>query len=227
MKREIWVMIAWLCGVGCNTWANDFTMWHHGQLVLQNGTELNGDLNYNWRAQIVQCRQGIIIKAYSANQIQGFAYFDDLSMALRKFVPVDYPVKSGRHRLHILEEVVSGPVLVYREYNPGFELIKAHRPSAYSSDANIDNDLKKFSYLVGFDDELMDMNVFYQKVWPHIKAAFALEYKQSASLPRAELTGIAGQIRMICWYNGLTQKRLSSSSIEPNNVPLGEVSIGQ
>lgn len=221
MKRGVWGIIALLCTAVSCVWANDSTMWHQGRLVLLNGTELQGELNYNWVAQIVQCQQGPIIKAYSANQIQVFTYLDEQASTFRKFVAIDCPAKSGLRRPRILEEVVSGSVMVYREFRPTYELIKAARPTAYASDDDLLKDVNTFTYLVYFDQELMDMDVFYRKIWPHIKVAFDYKLKEYSNSMRADTMGVPGQLRLIHWYNRLIEKTIPSLLPQPADLSAG------
>src|ERR1700712_4129452 len=106
MKKGVWMMVIWLSAAGGSVWANDPTSWHPGELVLANGTEWKGELTFNWKAEVVQCRQGAIIKAYSANQVRSFAYFDDQQNTIRRFLAVECPIAVARRRMRLLEEVI-------------------------------------------------------------------------------------------------------------------------
>jgi hypothetical protein len=208
MKKGIWMMIAWFYTVGGSVWANDPTSWHQGELVLANGTEWSGELTFNWKAEVVQCRQGAVIKAYSVNQIYTFTYFDDQHNTIRRFVTVGCPVKSGLWRMRLLEQVIAGPLLVYREPRSVPNLIKSTGLSGYNEGEEKTGEIDNFTYLVVANDELIPLDRFYRTAWPHLRTAFDKEMKKYASLIRADMTGTVGQLRLIFRYNYLVEQLL-------------------
>lgn len=215
-------MMIWFSAVGGSVWASNPTVWHQGELKLTNGIEWKGDLNYNWKAEVVQCRQGAIIKAYSASQVSTFMYFDDLQNAIRRFTSVECSAKFGRRRVRILEEVVPGPILVYREPRLGPNLIKSATMSGYDMNEQQDKDISNFSYLVLSDEELIPLDRFYRKVWPHLKTAFEEDIKKYAALTQANMTGIVGQLRLIYRYNYLVGQLPARMHSETTGPLLGQ-----
>lgn len=206
MKKGMWVFVLWLVVIGSSVRANDPTVWHSGELVLTNGTEMSGELNFNWKAEVVQCRQGTIIKAYSANQVDSFRYYDDQQSMIRRFVTVDYPTGASRQHPHILEEVVSGSLSVYREIHFVPELIKVISLKNYGTDDELGKDIDNFTYLVSSNGNLIPLNTFYRKVWPQVRTAFEADLKQYALNIHAEMAHTLGQLRLICMYNSLVEK---------------------
>ena len=52
------------------------TDWNHGQLILNNSVILEGDLNYNWMADVLQVKQDNVTRAFSAQTIGTFTFYD-------------------------------------------------------------------------------------------------------------------------------------------------------
>ncbi|CAN5301150.1 hypothetical protein BH09BAC4_BH09BAC4_48080 [soil metagenome] len=218
MKKGVWMMIAWLGTVGGSVWANDSTSWHQGELVLTDGVEWKGELAYNWKAEVVQCRQGAVIKAYSANQVRSFMYFDDQQNTIRRFLAIECPVKSTRRRTRLLEEVIAGPLVVYREPRASPDIIKVTGLSGFNTDEEKINDIDNFTYLVVANGELIPLDRFYRTVWPQMKTAFDKEIKKYASLIRANMSGTVGRLRLIYQYNYLVGQLLSQTLPEQDAV---------
>jgi hypothetical protein len=210
MKRGVWMMI-WLTTVAGTALANQETLWNVGELLLQNGTELSGELNFNWVAQVVQYRQGSQIKAFAAHQVQAFQYFDSRLNCRRKFVTIYSPVKSGFQRPRIVEEVFEGSIPVYREVYPSYGLIKVANLTGYSTDQELIKEMNNFTYLVSYDGELLPLMRFYRRIWPKIKTAFKQELTKYALASRADWSGTLGQLQMIQKYNYLTAERFPVS----------------
>jgi hypothetical protein len=207
MKKSLWVMVIWLNVAGGSAVASDSTVWNQGELVLMDGTKLTGGINFNWIADIVQYRQEDKIKAYSAFQVREFKYFDDHQNTLRKFVAIECPVKYGRPRPSFLEEVVPGSLTVYRGARSIRESIKVANLSNYSSDEELVKNIDSFTYFVFTGKELIDLNVFYRKVWPTLKVRYEQELKKYASRMQASLTSTLAQLHLINRYNSLVSQQ--------------------
>lgn len=212
MKKVMWVLVVGLLAIGGSVQANDSTLWHPGELVLNNGIEVSGELNFNWKAEVVQCRQGTIIKAYSANQVYTFRYYDDQQSVIRRFVTIDYLGKAGRRHPRILEEVVSGSLRVYRELRFVPEFVKVVSLKNYGMDDGLVNDIDNFSYLVMADEEMVPLPVFYRTRWPRLQAAFEVDLKRYARNSQADTAHTLGQLRLISLYNSLVEKTANSFS---------------
>ncbi len=221
MKKGIWVFVLWLMAIGVSASANDPTVWHSGELMLNNGTQIKGELTFNWKAEVVQYRQGTIIKAYSVNQVYGFRYYDDQQGTVRKFMAINCLGKAGRRHLRILEEVVSGSLLVYRELRFVPELIKVVSLKNYGMDDGLTKNMDDFTYLVMADEEMVPLSVFYRTMWPHLQTAFEVDLKRYARDSQADTAHTLGQLRLICLYNSLVDKTMSSSPVESTALSVG------
>lgn len=219
MKRNVWVMIVWLMAAGSSVLARNSDVWSQGELVLMNGTELKGDIGYNWKAEIVQYREGNKIRAYSPYQVRAFRYFDDHQNVLRKFVTFEQATKSGRQRPLFLEEVVVGPVPVYREVRSAHEPIKLRNLSMFNSDEELVKDLENFTYLVLLNGELINLNMFYRTIWPGLKEKYEAELKRYAMRIQSNITSTLAQLMLINQYNFLAQQPLVK---QESNLPASQ-----
>lgn len=219
MKRSLCLVIVWLTALGSSVAARNAETWNQGELVLIDGTELKGDISYNWKAEIVQYRAGNKIKAYSAYQVRAFSYFDEHQHIPRNFFTINYADKTGgRQRPIFLEEVVTGPLPVYRELRSAREPIKLRDLSTFSSDEELVKNLENFTYLVFMNGELINLNMFYRTIWPKLKEAYEAELRRYAMRIRSGITNTLVQLMLINQYNYLSRQPL----VEPTgSLPVG------
>ena len=90
--------------VSAQTYSQD--EWHMGQLILNSGDTLDGDIKYDLSSDIVQVNTGDIIKTYSALKIESFFIADKASGGRRYFKTYPYAVKSS-YAVPVLFEVVT------------------------------------------------------------------------------------------------------------------------
>jgi hypothetical protein len=220
MKKEVWIIIVCLSAVESSLWANNATQWNRGGLVFRNGVEWEGELNFNWIAQVVQCRQGGTIKAYAANQIQSFTYYDNQQDIIRKFVSLDCSTKHGRQRPRIVEEVFLGCLPVYRELYLSHGLIKVVNLTGYNPTNERVKDTNNFTYMVYFGGKLLPLLQFYRQIWPNIKRPFHKELTQYALRSNTDLARTAGQLQLIHKYNSIIERNRLTLS-EQNTLSTG------
>ncbi|MFD2569878.1 hypothetical protein ACFSUS_04485 [Spirosoma soli] len=203
MNKWLWITAVWLSFAGSNAVAENPGMWNRGELLLENGIQLTGELNYNWKAEIVQYRQGNTIKAYSAYQVRTFVYFDTLQSTLRKFVSVDYPVKPALSRPLFLEEFVVGPLMVYRRLRHMHEPIKVLTPASFGTDEELVKDIDNFTYLVLAGDDFIDLSDFSRALWPRMQDEFNNELQKYIARLQLEPTSTLARLLLINQYNYL------------------------
>ncbi len=174
-----------------------------GTITLNNGTQLNGELNYNWKAEIVQLHVNGTVKAYSAHQINNFAYFDNQTNSLRQFSAVDYPMRKGFIRPIFMEEFSRGTLTVYRRLRHAREPFKLDKPAAYGSNSQITQDYDNFTYLVYHDEQFTDMDTFTRDIWPQMEREFGQELKQYAAVRQLDHTSTPARLMLINQYNYL------------------------
>lgn len=194
--------------------------WKTGQLELTNGMKLSGDLSYNWKAEIIQLRTEGTIKAYSAQQIRSFTYFDEVSNTIRRFSTVSYPVKKNSLRPVILEEFTSGPLTVYRRLRHSREPLHTNRPEGYNNDEVVVSDYNNFTYFVYTDDRFINLDRFSHTIWPLMNQEFGAELRRYAQVRQLDMSNIPAQLMLINQYNYLKME----SSNEAGRTTVGVAS---
>lgn len=143
-------------------------VWNTGYVVLHDGRRLEGQLNYNWKAEVIQVRLSDgLVKAYSAGHADAFVYFDDSQQLVRTFSSVNLPGPAWESRPVFLEEVSTGPLTVYRRLRHAHEFIKIARASMYSNDSELIKDVDNFTYLViDLEGQVFNLDLFDRAIWP-------------------------------------------------------------
>ena len=80
--------------------------WHMGQLILNSGDTLDGDIKYDLSSDIVQINTQDKIKTYRALKIESFFIADKVSGGRRYFKTYPFAVRSG-YAVPVLFEIVT------------------------------------------------------------------------------------------------------------------------
>ena len=188
-------------------------VWNRGKLELASGITLDGELNYNWKAEIVQIRlTDGTVKAYSAFQVNRFVYFDDIHNARRTFVSMVFPIKPALNRPLFLEECEAGPMMVYRRLRHQHEPIRMANPSQFGSDEILYNDLDSFVYYVFNEDSIVELNHFDRDLWPRMKAEFGKQLTLYRSNQHLDVNTTLTKLLLIAQYNALKSVDISASA---------------
>jgi len=202
MKKSVLIAILWLTFVGGKALARN--TWSNGELSLKNGVVLTGELEYNWKAEIVQFREGNAIKAYSAFQVKEFKYFDDRLNTLRKFITVDYPIKESVHTPRFMEEFGIGSLMIYRRLRHARDPLKLNNASNAGIDDKLIRNINNFTYYVLEGDSLSKLDDFFRELWPNREQEFAREMQQYEATLAADFTsGTLAKLLLITHYNQL------------------------
>ena len=194
--------------------AKDAIAWSSGTLLLTNGIEFMGGLNYNWKAEIIQLkRPDGTIKAFSASQVQSFTYFDNRANLLRRFVSVDFPVQASLVRTVILEELAEGPMMIYRRLRHMREPIKLSKPAMYGYDTELLKDYDNFQYMVFIqEDSFVPLENFNLAIWPHLEEEFGDKLRQYIRLHGLDTTNTVSKLMLIAQYNALKQQATKANT---------------
>lgn len=203
-------LLATLIGLTClgEAIAKDDMYWNSGILLLTNGVKLTGSLNYNWKAEIIQLKRTEgTIKAFSASQVRSFTYFDNKANLLRRFVSVDFPVRSSLVRTIFLEELAEGPMMVYRRLRHMREPIKLIKPAMYGHDTELLKDYDNFQYLVlTHEDSFVQLDNFNLAIWPQLEQEFGDELRQYIRVHGLDTSNTVSKLILIAHYNALKQQ---------------------
>ena len=204
MKKYALLLLIGIGVVGRNpTLAANPTTWTQGELILNDGTQLTGELNYNWKAEIVQLRQQNTLKAYSAFQVKLFRYFDNQQNLLRSFTSVEFPVKTTLLRPVFLEEVVTGPLVVYRRLRHSLDPFRVGNAADFASDGEFSKNIDMFTYFVFDGSSFADLDRFNQSIWPRLEQEFHTELHQYMHSHAVARNDTMGRLLLINQYNAL------------------------
>lgn len=203
MKKYVFLIVLWLSTAGGSARAKTPPTWSSGELVLSDGTVLTGELNYNWKAEIVQLRQANVLKAFSAYQVRGFRYFDHVQNSLRKFIAMEYPVNSTVYRPLFLEEMLSGPLTVYRRLRHTHQWLRVVSPASFGRDDELIKDVDNFSYFVIDGNKMIDLDDFRRTLWPRMESEFDKELKRYVTKMQVNLSSTLARLLLINHYNYL------------------------
>lgn len=197
-------------------------VWNQGHVTLRTGQIIDGQLSYNWKAEVLQVRTADgITKAFSAHRVDSFAYFDNEQNALRKFSSVELPASSEIMRPVMLEECTVGHYTVYRRLRHSKELIKITRPSLYSSDTELMKDYDNFVYFViDADGAVTDLQRFELTLWPQMLSEYRAQLTECLHIRQLDLSNTVARLILINQYNYLREQNPIHAN-KPAATPVG------
>jgi hypothetical protein len=173
--EQIAILVGWLT-LGATASATPSTHkepWVNGQVVLANGHQLTGRINYNWKADVVQLQLSDgRLKAFSAHQVGYFTFYDRQKAHHRKFIAIDLPAKSKLNHKRFLEEIITGPLLVYRELRNRRELFKLADLTIYGNEELFLQNADNFNYYVFVNEAFTNLKSFNKRIWPRLEGEF-------------------------------------------------------
>ncbi|WP_080241401.1 hypothetical protein [Spirosoma rigui] len=212
MNRYLFITLLGLILAAGRASAKHPTAWNRGELFLKNGTTLTGELNYNWKAEVVQLKQDDVIKAFSAFQVRSFRFFDDKLNTLRIFTSVQHPVRLSFRRPVFMEQVMTGSMTVYRRLRRGREPILATKPATFSTDAELVQNLDEFDYFVYEGDKMTNLNQFPRELWPMMHDEYGDELKRFGSTLLVDRNSTLARLLFINQYNSLKSQESPASA---------------
>ena len=179
--------------------------WNTGYVTMPDGRKIDGQLNYNWKAEVLQVKLADgTLKAFSAARLYSFTYYDNALNLLRKFVSVALPGNDDVQRTIIMEECTVGKMSVYRRLRHTHELIKAVRPSMFSQDKELVKDYDNFTYVVIENDQAFDLTYFSTDIWPRMTQQFDLQLTEYIRNRQLDISTTVARLVLINQFNYLT-----------------------
>ena len=197
------IMLAYMPTHFAEANGNQSGKWAKGMVILVDGTELSGDIRYDWRSNGVRFRDVTNRqRAYSVQQVQRFSYFDNDENRVRQFAAVDFPINVVMTRPVFMEEVLTGTLTVYRRpYN--------HRkPTPVTSVVRyvlggwLVSDHETFDYFVYTNQAFTRLDQFSHQFWPKMqKESNGAVWAYLTADHRISPVTLTGQLRLIARYN--------------------------
>ena len=205
MKNGLLLLLIWSLSVSGTLANND--AWNNGYATLPNGLRIEGQLNYNWKAEVLQIKLADgTVRAYSAGRISSFTFFDNEQDLLRKFCSVAFAGPDDSQRFFFMEECTTGKLSVYRRLRHSHEIIKVVRPSMFGTDREMIKDYDNFDYIVLDDNQVTDLQQFDKTLWPQMHEEFSKPLTEYIRTRQLDITTTIAKLILINQYNYLIIK---------------------
>lgn len=205
MKIVLLLLLIWSLSSVTAFGNNDH--WNTGYVVMPDGHRLDGELNYNWKAEVLQLKMpNGTLRAYSAGRISAFIFFDHEQNILRKFSTVGFTDPDDAQRFAFMEECTLGTLSVYRRLRHMHEFIKMGRPSMFGSDREMIKDYDNFVYMVLTDNHVVDLEHFNADIWPQMQQEFGKALDEYSKIHQLDPSSTVAKLVLINQYNYLKIK---------------------
>jgi hypothetical protein len=208
------VIIALFCVTSVHA-AYPGAIWQKGYVLLWNQTALEGELTYNWSAEMVSFRQEDgRISTFSANQVSRFGWFDYSQHKHRSFLSITQPVNKDREGQVFFEVCMDGQLPVVRRLRKSRGLLKrAFSHPTYSADRPVmaqNTDL--FDYYVFDDGQLLALDRFHVEIYEPLMKSYDQEIRRYVTTHNINDRSTSGQLVIIDHYNWLAKQNARTAS---------------
>lgn len=198
-------------------------VWRSGNLVLWNNTILEGDVSYNWAAELVSFRQPDgRIHTFSANQVSQFGWFDYTQSKQRNFVSLVKPADKERNSQVFFEVCMDGSLAVVRRFRRPHGLLKrVFSHPAHSTDRpTLAQNTELFDYYVYDAGRLLELERFYTDIYLPLMTAYDEQLHHFVAKHNINDRFLLGRLVVISHYNWLVQQDSKTASAkEKAGVP--------
>lgn len=196
--------------------------WQTGHLLLWDKAVLEGDLSYNWAAEMVSLRQPDgRIRTFSANQVSEFGWFDYSQHKQRNFVALAKNLDKDRVSQSFFEICMDGSLAVVRKLRTRHGFLKRlFSHPVYSNDQpTLTQNTEHFDYFVYDAGRLLAMNRFYIDIYDPLMRGYERELRRYVLAHNIDDRTLPGRLVLIDHYNWLMQNDTkAASSKEPVRV---------
>ncbi|GAB3024648.1 hypothetical protein [Spirosoma pulveris] len=183
-------------------------LWRTGQIHFWNKLVLEGDLAYNWSAEMVSFRQSDgRVQTYSANQVAEFSWFDQEQNKRRNFVSLVRPLDNERSSQRFFEVCIDGPLTVVRQFRKlrgPFKHAFSH-PDHSSDQPTLAQDTDRFDYFVFDAGRLLALNNFQADIYKPLMTTYHQELRQYVLTHNINDRTLPGRLLLIGRYNSMVQ----------------------
>ncbi|WP_338874594.1 hypothetical protein WBJ53_03150 [Spirosoma sp. SC4-14] len=197
------------------TFAHPDPIWHSGQLTFWNKTTLQGDLSYNWSAEMILLRQTDgRVRTFSANQINRFGWFDYALHKQRVFISVSDAGDKNKDRQAFFELCMDGPLAVVRRLRRPHGLFRRtfSNPAYYADQPELAKSHEHFDYFVYDAGRLRAFDHYYLDIYDPLMMSYDRELKQYVMTHNINDRTILGRLVIIDHFNHLVQQDPKTAS---------------
>lgn len=196
--------------------------WQTGHLQFWDKTVLEGDLSYNWAAEMVSLRQPDgRIHTYSANQVSEFGWFDYSLHKQRDFISLVKHLDKDRDSQAFFEVCMDGSLAVVRKLRTRHGFLKrAFSHPVYSNDKpTLIQNTDHFDYFVYDAGRLLALDRYYIDIYDPLMRGYEREIRQYVLSHNIDDRTLTGRLVLIDHYNWLIQHDTKAASVkEPVQV---------
>lgn len=189
--------------------------WQAGHLLFWDKTVLEGDLSYNWAAEMISLREPDgRIRAFSANQVSEFGWFDFSVHKQRNFVSLVKQLDKSRVSQAFFEICVDGSLPVVRRLRTRHGFLKrTFSHPVYSNDQpTLTQNAEHFDYFVYDAGRLLALDRYYLDIYDPLMTAYDRELHQYALSHNINDRTLPGRLVLINHYNWLVQHDTKAAS---------------
>lgn len=183
-------------------------LWRTGQLHFWNKVVLEGDIAYNWSAEMVSFREPDgRVRTYSANQVAEFSWFDHEQNKRRNFVSLVRPLDNERTSQRFFEVCIDGPLTVVRRFRkPRGPFKHAFSHPDHSSDQPLlSQNIDMFDYFVLDAGRLLTLSKFHAEIYKPLMTTYHEELRQYILTHNINDRALPGRLLLISRYNTMVQ----------------------
>lgn len=198
------------------------TVWYAGQLMLRDKTPLEGDLSYNWSAEMVSLRQPDgRVRTFSAHQVSEFGWFDYSMHKYRNFVSLERPVDKARTNQTFFEVCLDGPLTVVRQLRQRHGFLKTlfSHPTYTTDKPTLAKNEEFFTYFVYDAGQLLKLDRYYIDIYEPLMMRYNREITQYIRKHNINDHTLPGRLVLINHYNWLVQHDTKAASAKGVSAP--------
>lgn len=184
----------------------NYGLWCNGQITLENGEVIEGEINYDLKFEVIQIRDNGIVRAFTAEGVAYFTMFDPINYRQRDYISLEHQVNFGYKRKTFFEIVAEGNITILRrsKYIRRPRITEDYRaPHIYL------NAVCKHSYYAIRKKEWVEINDFEAQVLPWM-SDFEQEIDNYIEAGKLKLKYIHAQMRVIHLYNQLYDNKFKA-----------------
>lgn len=199
IRKTVFCSVTIICLLAGNFCFSGDPEWSPGVIVLEDSQVLEGDLNYDHKNGVIQCRNAGKIKAFSSHGVTSFYFINRATNILHRYVAVEQNTGENYRRKEFFEIVLEGELTILRKRNKSTDPVRrGHTMSTY----NLMHHILCYDYYVYHQGEMVKVNKFKKDVVPMMKDK-KREITTYADKKNLKLYYLMDQISLISYYNGL------------------------
>lgn len=205
MKVLLSVIIFFLCIQSSD--AKDKTKWYSGKILLENESEIAGEISYNYKHGVIMLKdEDGTTKAFSAKQTQYFEYFDEVMQVPRRYISLPFFTGKSYSNKMFFELIMDGEISVFRKEkkNINLEFIQQH------DNDNFTRYHASFDYYFFNDGSFISLKEFPDKLYPKLSTGFPNKIEEFISDNSLNVASGIHAILVIDFYNSLVDATYSN-----------------